>query len=213
MGREFLELFESWADNYDDSVSGHDEEYRDVFKYYDQILETVVELSVGTVLEFGVGTGNLTNTFVEKGITVIGIEPSIPMREQAIEKLPSTISITDGDFLDFSWPKEKINTIVSTYAFHHLTDEEKGTAVAKYGNYLQKGDKIVFADTVFESKQAHLEMVDKSRERGFHNLAEDLLREYYTTIEVLEKIFMQNGFSVTFSRCNDFVWVMEAVKL
>jgi putative AdoMet-dependent methyltransferase len=212
MGREFLDLFEDWAVKYDDSVSGHDIEYKEVFKYYDRILEAVVERSVGTVLEFGVGTGNLTRKLLDNGFTVNGIEPSPPMRELAISKLPSTISITDGDFLEFAWPEEQTNTIVSTYAFHHLTDEEKGIAIAKYGNYLHKGDKIVFADTVFESKQAHLEMVEKSREQGFHNLAEDLLREYYTTIDVLEKLFTENHFSVTFSRCNEFVWVMEAVK-
>jgi putative AdoMet-dependent methyltransferase len=212
MGREFLELFEDWAENYDESVSGHDLEYKEVFRNYEEILETVVDRSVGTVLEFGVGTGNLTNKFIQKGFNIIGIEPSAPMRSHAIEKLPSTISVVDGDFLDFTWPDQKVNTIVSTYAFHHLTDEEKSSAIAKYGNYLQKNDKIVFADTVFESRQAHQEIIEKAKEQGFHNLAEDLLREYYTTIEVLEMLFVQNGFSVTFLRCNEFVWVMEAVK-
>jgi putative AdoMet-dependent methyltransferase len=212
MGREFLELFEDWADHYDDSVNGHDEEYKEVFRNYEHILDTVVERSIGTVLEFGVGTGNLTSRFIAKGVSIFGIEPSEPMRSLALEKIPSTISIDDGDFLDFQWPSQTINTIVSTYAFHHLTDEEKGRAIAKYGNYLQKGDKIVFADTAFESIEAYEEIVEKSRKQGYHNLADDLVREYYTTLEVLEKLFEENGFSVTFSRCNEFVWVMEAVK-
>ncbi|MFD1736674.1 class I SAM-dependent DNA methyltransferase [Bacillus salitolerans] len=212
MGREFLNLFEQWADHYDESVNGTDEEYRDVFKYYEQILETVTERSIGHVLEFGVGTGNLTQKFIDKGFNIYGIEPSSPMRKHAIDKLPSSVSIEDGDFLEFTWPKEQVNTIVSTYAFHHLTDEEKEVAIAKYGNYLTKGDKIVFADTVFESEEAYKDMVEKSKNRGFHNLAEDLLREYYTTIDKLEKMFTDHNFSVHFSRCNDFVWVMEAVK-
>jgi putative AdoMet-dependent methyltransferase len=212
MGREFLELFEDWADHYDDSVSGHDQEYREVFRNYEQILDSVVERSVGTVLEFGVGTGNLTNKFIDKGMSIFGIEPSEPMRSLALDKIPGTISINDGDFLDFQWPSQTINTIVSTYAFHHLTDEEKGIAIAKYGNYLQKGDKIVFADTAFESTEAYEDIVEKSREQGYHNLADDLVREYYTTLGVLEKLFIENRFSVTFSRCNEFVWVMEAVK-
>jgi putative AdoMet-dependent methyltransferase len=213
MGREFLELFENWAINYDESVNGHDLEYKEVFNNYEQILETVVNRSVGTILEFGVGTGNLTNKFNQYGFPIYGIEPSAPMRIHALEKLPSTISIVDGDFLDFTWPEQRVNTIVSTYAFHHLTDDEKSSAIAKYGNYLQTHDKIVFADTVFTSREAHLEMVEKSKQQGFHNLAEDLLREYYTTIDVMERLFIQNGFSVTFTSCNEFVWVMEAVKL
>lgn len=36
MGKEFIELFEEWAKTYDDTVTGHDEEYKDVFLYYDQ---------------------------------------------------------------------------------------------------------------------------------------------------------------------------------
>ncbi|WP_246940634.1 class I SAM-dependent DNA methyltransferase [Bacillus pinisoli] len=212
MGREFLELFEDWANHYDESVNGHDQEYQEVFRNYEHILDTVVERSVGTVLEFGVGTGNLTNKFIQKGFKIYGIEPSEPMRSLALEKLPETVVVTDGDFLEFQWPEQTVNTIVSTYAFHHLTDEEKGAAIAKYGNYLQKGDKIVFADTAFESRKAYEEIVEKSKERGFHNLAEDLLREYYTTLQVLEELFIENGFTVSFMRCNEFVWVMEAVK-
>lgn len=168
--------------------------------------------STGVVLEFGVGTGNLTRKFIDKGFKIYGIEPSLPMRELAFEKLPDGIKISDGDFLQFDWPEEKPNTIVSTYAFHHLTDEEKGMAIAKYGNFLDKDDKIVFADTMFESKNAYQDMIKKSYELGFQNLAEDLEREYYTTIDVLEKLCHDHNFTVTFSRCNEFVWVMEAVK-
>lgn len=212
MGREFLDLFEQWAGNYDDSVNGYDEEYKEVFKYYEQILEAVVEKSTGNVLEFGIGTGNLTQKFINKGFNISGIEPSTPMRELALKKLPNGINIQDGDFLQFTLPDEKPNTIVSTYAFHHLTDEEKGIALAKYGNFLDKGDKIVFADTMFESNNAYQDMIKKSYDQGFHNLAKDLEREYYTTIEILQKLCIENNFEVTFSRCNDFVWVMEAVK-
>ncbi|MBM6619675.1 class I SAM-dependent DNA methyltransferase [Bacillus suaedaesalsae] len=212
MGREFLDLFEQWAGSYDESVNGHDEEYKEVFKYYEQILETVVERSKGNVLEFGVGTGNLTQKFINKGFNITGIEPSQPMRELALQKLPKEITISDGDFLQFTLPDENPNTIVSTYAFHHLTDDEKGIAIAKYGNFLVKGDKIVFADTMFESNKAYQDMIKKSYDQGFHNLAKDLEREYYTTIEVLQNICEENDFEVRFSRCNEFVWVMEAVK-
>ena len=67
MGREFIELFEEWSEYYDDTVSGHDEEYREVFKDYEQILERVVGRAKGHVLEFGVGTGNLTVLLLQAG--------------------------------------------------------------------------------------------------------------------------------------------------
>ena len=76
MGREFIELFEDWAENYDDTVSGYDNEYREVFDGYGEILDRVVSKSYGHVLEFGVGTGNLTARLLEAGLEVTGIEPS-----------------------------------------------------------------------------------------------------------------------------------------
>ncbi|RLQ98136.1 class I SAM-dependent DNA methyltransferase [Falsibacillus albus] len=211
MGREFLDLFQDWAESYDDSVTGHDAEYKKVFEYYEQILNTVAEKSFGTVLEFGMGTGNLTLKLIQKGLNVIGVEPSKEMRAIGEKKVADAAVVIDGDFLQFDIP-ENVDTIVSTYAFHHLTDEEKEEAFAIYGSLLQKGGKIVFADTMYETKDAHDAAIQKALDNQFNNLAEDLQREYYTTIPALTEIGEKNGFSISFSRCNEFVWVMEAIK-
>ncbi|MBM7701434.1 class I SAM-dependent DNA methyltransferase [Metabacillus iocasae] len=212
MGREFLNIFEDWASEYDASVHGHDEEYKEVFNRYEDILQSVADLSKGNVVEFGVGTGNLTTKLVANGRAVHGVEPSQPMRELAIEKLGDVITIEDGDFIEFNLPKERVDSIVSTYAFHHLTDDEKQEAVAKYGNLLEPGGKIVFADTMFESEEAFEDTIKQANARGYFNLAEDLQREYYTTIDVLRAIFEKNGFETTFTRFNHFVWVVNATK-
>ncbi|MGM0835841.1 MAG: class I SAM-dependent DNA methyltransferase [Bacillota bacterium] len=212
MGREFVELFNDWANYYDATVSGTDKEYAEVFRGYEDILEDVASKSISPVLEFGVGTGNLTNALLNKGFTVYGVEPSETMREKAAEKLPANIKLQDGDFLNFPAPPEKIQSIVSTYAFHHLTDAEKEEAVQHYGKLLDKGGKIVFADTVFENKDAYFATIGQAEQHEFFNLAKDLKSEYYTTMEVLQEIFNKNGFTVEFQRFNHFVWVMEAIK-
>ncbi|MDW2875707.1 MULTISPECIES: class I SAM-dependent methyltransferase [Bacillaceae] len=212
MGKEFIELFEQWADSYDDSVTGHDLEYKEVFRNYEGILDAVAGRASGHVLEFGPGTGNLTAKLLEKGLRVTGAEPSPAMRKIAREKLGEQASIVEGDFL--SYPDQgPVNTIVSTYAFHHLTDAEKNEAVASYSHLLAIGGKIVFADTMYESEEAYKKAISDAEDQGFHNLAEDLQREYYTTIPVLRGILEQNGFKASFSRCNDFVWLMEGEKI
>ena len=43
MGREFIDLFEEWSKSYDDTVSGHDIEYQEVFKHDDRILDSVTD--------------------------------------------------------------------------------------------------------------------------------------------------------------------------
>ena len=211
MGREFLDLFAEWADSYDQTVSGHDPQYLEVFSNYNQILEEVAKRAISTVLEFGVGTGNLTQVLLQKNLKVIGIEPSKEMRQIALQKLPSFVEIKEGDFLTFPI-QEGIGSIVSTYAFHHLTDEEKERAFRLYASMLNSGGKIVFADTMFESDLAYTTMIEDAKQRGYNRLAGDLLSEYYTTIPKMKEMVTASGFSAEFKQLNPFVWIMEAIK-
>ncbi|KON85488.1 SAM-dependent methyltransferase [Sporosarcina globispora] len=211
MGREFVELFDHWAESYDQSVIGKDLEYKEVFLNYEHILKEVANLVSGNVIEFGVGTGNLTQKLLEKGANVTGIEPSSAMREKASEKL-SNVPLLNGDFLDFQI-NSPIDAFVSTYAFHHLKDTEKAQAITKYSSLLSKGGKVVFADTVFKSEEDKQSVIKEAKKNHFFSLAQDLETEYYTTIPVLDEIFQSNGFSVQFKQLNRFVWLIHALKL
>ncbi|WP_449354125.1 class I SAM-dependent DNA methyltransferase [Virgibacillus natechei] len=210
MGREFLSIFDEWAKDYDTSVAGLDPQYAAVFKDYGRILNEVVKNSSGTVLEFGVGTGNLSEKLIQAGHQVIGVEPSAAMREIAAEKLPD-LTMLEGDFITFP-EVERVETIVSTYAFHHLTDHEKDIAMRQFAAILPENGKIVFGDTMFESVAARKKMIEDAKEKGFTDLAKDLEREYYPTIDVLQNIFVNHNFDVTFRQENDFVWIVEANK-
>ena len=211
MGREFVDIFDEWIYSYDASVAGEDPEYRDVFERYDEILQDVTSRAIGTVLEFGTGTGNLTAKLVGAGHQVIGIEPNTEMRRATIERFPSMV-VKDGDLLDFETDGILIDSIVSSYVFHHLTDEEKGIALKKYAQLLPINGKIIFADTAFITQETKLAQIEKERARNFHKVADDLEREYYTTVLVLKNLFNDAGFEVRFKQLNDFVWLMEATK-
>ncbi|MFJ7974963.1 class I SAM-dependent DNA methyltransferase [Peribacillus sp. JNUCC 23] len=212
MGREFIELFEEWSKSYDDTVDGHDVEYREVFLNYERILDSVVSRAHGHTIEFGIGTGNLTERLLNAGLTVTAVEPSPAMREKAMGKLQARTEIVDGDFFEFPKP-EQVDSIVSTYAFHHLNDDEKAKAIAIYSQLLKTGGKIVFADTMYLTNIHHKQAILDAKSSGYHNLANDLSTEYYTTIPFLEEILKENGFTVSFDKCNSFVWIMEAEKL
>ncbi|WP_404451629.1 class I SAM-dependent methyltransferase [Virgibacillus necropolis] len=211
MGREFIGLFEEWADSYDDSVTGKDPQYAAVFLHYDKILDEVTKYSSGNVLEFGVGTGNLTQKLMENNHKVFGVEPSEAMRKIAAEKLPE-LPLYEGDFITFPSFDDSIDTIVSTYAFHHLTDSEKGEAIAKFANLLAEKGKVVFADTMFESSVAKEDIIGEADKKGYTDLIEDLNREYYPLNNTLQELFEKNHFHVTFKKMNEFVWLVIAEK-
>ena len=86
MGLEFMPIFEEWAVVYDDEVNGGNPEYQEVFANYWQILDEINAASGEVVLEFGSGTGNLTEKLVVAGKTVYPVEPSPEMRNIAAEK-------------------------------------------------------------------------------------------------------------------------------
>ena len=209
MSREFLDIFENWASDYDQSVAGLDPEYAAVFENYDQILNEVARLVVGKVMEFGVGTGNLSKKLREKGHQVIGIEPSKPMRDIAKKKFPQ-LELLDGDFLDFPEDNAPVDTIVSTYAFHHVKDEDKEEAIKKAKEVLTGNGKIIIGDTMFESVKMKQATIRQAEQRGYVNLAEDLRREYYPTLRVITSALENNDFDVTFKQMNHFVWIAIA---
>ncbi|GMK45283.1 class I SAM-dependent DNA methyltransferase [Paenibacillus glycanilyticus] len=212
MGREFTALFDEWSESYDRTVAGEDVEYREVFAGYDRILEAVAERVSGTIVEFGVGTGNLTEKLLKRSDKVYGIEPSEGMRRE-VSKRELPIRLLDGDFLDFPELPERMDAIVSTYAFHHLTDTEKDQAIALYSQLLAPGGRVVFADTSFASAEERHQIEQTALEAGFLNLYQDLRTEYYTSLDVLNKLFTNHGFTVSFTRLNRYVWLLEAVKL
>ncbi|MBA4544500.1 MULTISPECIES: class I SAM-dependent methyltransferase [Thermoactinomyces] len=215
MGSEalFNSLFDQWAEDYDQAVAGGHPEYIEVFEGYANILKSVVDslaLPKGSVvMEFGVGTGNLTSLLFAEGYRVIGIEPSAAMREKAKAKLPD-LELHEGHFLNVPSGLPSVDAIVSTYAFHHLTDEMKDQALRDLVKRLNPGGKIAFADTVFRDEGTKLAMQREAEERGFHELALDLKREYYPVMSRLERAFCQAGLTVRMKQLNRYVWLMVA---
>lgn len=213
MGREFLNIFTDWAVEYDDFVSGEDEEYREVFSGYDNILRELVTRSGDSVIELGIGTGNLTRKLFATGKRVYPIEPSPEMRELAQMKLLGTVDIIDGDMQEFPEPSFEVDTIVSSYVFHHLTGEEKADVLKKYAALLVDGGKVIFADTMFIDQKTYDEKKEAAKRNQYHDLNEDLNREYYPLIPDLYHAFHEAGFQVSFTQMNPYVWIVEGKKL
>jgi putative AdoMet-dependent methyltransferase len=212
----FNDLFDQWAEDYDQAVTGGHPEYIEVFEGYEDILKAVVESLVlpdgSVVMEFGVGTGNLTRLLLAAGYRVIGIEPSLAMREKAKAKLPD-LELHEGHFLHVPAGLPSVDAIVSTYAFHHLTDEEKDRALRDFANRLNPGGKIVFVDTVFRDEVAKQAIQQEAEKRGFHELALDLKREYYPIVSRLESAFRQAGLTLFLKQLNRYVWMMVAEQI
>src|SRR5690625_2523965 len=201
MSNQFIELFDRWSAEYDNSVAGNDLEYKKVFEFYDDILNLIAFRSHGNIIEFGVGTGNLTKKLIDQGHQVLGVEPSSKMRAIAQKKVPK-VKVIEGHFLNFPHTEFEVDTFTSSYAFHHITDQEKEKVIKLYAEILPKGGKIVFGDTIFKTEQDYENTIIDAKRKNYNRLANDLETEYYTTIPTLDKIFKRHNFTTHYEQLN-----------
>lgn len=209
--KNFNQLFDEWAPQYDQTVYDHDGEYHEVFEGYDDILNAVVNHlpeDARLILEFGVGTGNLSQKLIDQGYQVTGIEPSAQMRRQVgLKKIP--LDLREGDFLNFSLDRGvKVDAIVSSFAFHHLPLDDKRESIKRMKKVLKPAGMIVFADTCYENEQTKQALLDRVERQGYRHLLHDLKTEFYEFHRDLRNIFEQEGFQIEFKPMNRFVWLM-----
>ncbi|MBH0231132.1 class I SAM-dependent methyltransferase [Halobacillus sp. KCTC 3957] len=211
MGIEFVDLFDQWASTYDETVAGNDPEYREVFSGYDEILGKLAGLAQSPVMEFGVGTANLTRKIIQHNKVVFGIEPSREMRKIAKIKCPEA-GIYEGDFLNYPTLVAPIRSIVSSFAFHHLNSEEKKEAIRNYKELLEPEGEVIFIDTLFKDESYKHTLIKNAEEQGYSKLAQDLQEEYYPYLEDLKEMFVKEGFEVSFQQLNKYAWLIRAKK-
>lgn len=208
MTLKFMDIFEEWASAYDSTVSGEDPEYKDVFINYPFMLGEAAKHAQGRTVEFGPGTGNLTQLLINKGLEVIPVEPSKEMAEIGEQK--TGVKFQSGDFLHYD--VDAADTIISSFAFHHLTDEEKETALKDYLSILSDDGRIIILDTIFNSAEEKQSMIEHYSSLGYQNLVEDLHREYYPLKETMEQIAARLGYHYKETQLNRFAHLQVLTK-
>lgn len=168
--------FDLWANGYDKSVNISEENnkypfagYKDVLNY---IYNQVKEHSRSNILDIGFGTGILTTQLYNGGCNVTGIDFSSNMINIAKKKMPDALLI-NWDFTK-GLPNEIVNCrfdyIISTYAIHHLTDEEKIKFIESLSKLLNVNGKILIGDISFETRKELEEC--KNRYKRFWDIDE-----------------------------------------
>jgi ubiquinone/menaquinone biosynthesis C-methylase UbiE len=105
-----------------------------------------------TVLDMGAGWGRLTLAIAPLVRKVIAVDPSQKNIEAAKEETKkqglTNIEFVRGNFLKPN-VEEKVNLVVSSIAFHHVIDEEKGKAVKIMYDLLEDNGRVVICDPMF----------------------------------------------------------------
>ncbi len=137
--------FNEWAESYDEDIMVEDWIHKDYWK----VLWLVAKKVDGTVVDVGCGTGNILKFLnCER---YMGIEPSSGMRKVFRKKWG--FEPLNGHFLNLPLPNETADTVITTYAFHHVPDEDKELAIGEMFRILKLGGRIIIADVMFESNK------------------------------------------------------------
>lgn len=212
----------SWRDawNFDDWAAEYDHDIRtpgdglDFYKNYDKVLEVTAN-EVGSVaehiVEIGIGTGNLTKQILSRNhLTedkIIGIDQSLNMLCEAKAKLPKLV-VKLGTFLQLPCENASCDTIATSYAFHHLNDEEKKMAIIEMDRILKPNGIIIITDLMFESKAVFEDFLAHCSVRE----KEDALDEYFAKVDELVNCFVQNGYTCHVQQIDALIWCVTARK-
>lgn len=193
--------FDLWADGYDKSVQLSEEDNEYPFAGYKDVLNTIYNIihrkEKAKLLDIGFGTGVLTKKLYDDGYEIYGIDFSERMLEISKEKMPLA-KLVQYDF-SRGLPKELENIqfdyIISTYAMHHLEDEDKIKFINKLEEYLSRDGRIIIGDIAFETR----ELLEQCKVK-YENYWDD--EEIYFVFDELKEFFPEEDISfTTISHC------------
>lgn len=150
--------FNLWANDYDRTVQLSEENNEYPFAGYKEILNRIfneaMQKEESAILDIGFGTGILTAKLYDHGHLIDGIDFSEEMIVIAQEKMPKArliqADITNG--LPEPIAGSSYDTIISTYALHHLTDGEKTAFFETLLAHLKPDGKIFIGDIAFRTR-------------------------------------------------------------
>ncbi len=197
--------FDKWSGEYDDSIERYIKGYP--FEGYYNVLsyvQSLVNLDKGVkILDIGIGTGLLTQELYKKGAKVYGIDFSKKMLELAKSKMPKGIFYC-CDFKS-GLPKElkeKFDYIVSSYAIHHINDDEKVEFIKELKTRLKNKGKIIIADVAFETKNK----LNECKRISGENWDDD---EFYIIASEIKSKINNLGLNVNYTQISTCAGVVE----
>ncbi len=202
--------------NHDDEAPGYDEDVADernpIREGYSALLRWVVDQASSaarsSVLELGTGTGNLA-ILLEGFDRMVCVDISAKMLGIARAKLAShsNVEYVQADLLQcFEALEERFDVVVSTYAIHHLTEEERSILFRSIERSLEKGGRAVFGDLMFADDEDRRETLASLRSNGESDLADEIEDEFFWNVEQTVEELVGLGFRLTTERFSRLSW-------
>lgn len=201
---------DEYASDYDADVLREEDPIRT--GYADALEWTASFLNAGpqsTVCDLGSGTGNLTAR-LPRTRRLYGVDVSRAMSARARSKLGRRPDVewVEDDLLAFVHRDDlpPLDAVGSTYALHHLADEEKTVFFGKVRERLGPGGAVAFADLMFADAASRGERLAGYRASGRGALADEIEAEFFWDLKGAEAALRSLGFATVTHRFSDLSW-------
>lgn len=218
MKSRFAEYF-----NHDEDASEYDVEVRNEFNpirtgYGETLAWVALQAYISPehyVLDLGCGTGN-TSALLSKMAGLVCVDVSPKMMELAKCKLAAIENLTfiQSDLLEFfDRNKLKFDCIVSTYAIHHLTENEKALLFKEVYKCLAPGGRAVFGDLMFQNDHEKEKVVQSLLKKGHKEGVADIKDEFFWDLDNALNQLEKLGFLTVVKRFSELSWGLAAIKI
>ncbi len=203
--------------NHDDEAPGYDEDVADetnpIREGYSALLRWVAnQASAGahsSVLDLGTGTGNLA-VLLDGFDRMVCVDISAEMLGLARAKLAtrSNVAYLQADLLQCfeGLEGERFDVVASTYAIHHLTEEEKLVLFRSILRLLEPGGRAVFGDLMFADDEDRRDYLSALRSKGEAELADEVEDEFFWNVEQAVGELVGLSLRVTTERFSRMSW-------
>jgi ubiquinone/menaquinone biosynthesis C-methylase UbiE len=119
----------------------------------DRLLAISAPGAADVCVDLGAGTGFVTLALAPLVDSVLAVDISPEMAESlaahAAQAGLRNVRVEVADLRAFQLPQASVDLVVSSYALHHLRDEDKRALVAEMARWLRPGGRVVVADMMF----------------------------------------------------------------
>ncbi|MCL5076876.1 MAG: class I SAM-dependent methyltransferase [Actinobacteria bacterium] len=183
-------------------------------KVVSAVLDHASPDSTTVVLDLGCGSGQLSLPLSREAKSVLAVDISPKMIQLLQNKVTSSgienLSTRVASIQELDYQPESFDLVVSNYALHHLSDDQKKWAVGRAYQWLKPGGRIVFGDMMFgrgSSKQdreiiaSKVSLMLRKGPGGWWRIAKNSVRylvrvqEKPISREAWERLFQEAGFA------------------
>jgi putative AdoMet-dependent methyltransferase len=208
--------------NHDDHATDYDADVRNEkdpirAAYHDVLAWVISEARIDSssrVLELGSGTGNLS-CLLDRSGELVCVDLSERMEAIARSKSGHLVNrrFIKADILEvFDYERAPFDSVISTYAIHHLTDEEKRLLFAKIFTGLVPGGRAVFGDLMLQNQAEKASKIQEYLTKGDAKTAQAIDEEFFWSIDTARLDLNELGFQVETKRFSDLSWGVVARK-